>query len=220
MDIKDIADKIIKESDVNPVEYEVADRIVDINTEYLKLIELATQIGSKFPISAGGDNTESFTIVDGDQTLTRTIKDTSIQKVEYRAVATDDWECMDRDTERCHNCFAFNNSHFIANEKQVFLEDAYAGFLKVTYDRANITVFTTADYSLGTPPSPDWLPETFHPLLWMKPALDMAELYKPDRVAKIEKDRDELLILFRNHYGRDAETIVETDDEEEEPNYR
>jgi len=220
MDIQEIADKIIKESDVRADEYIVADRIVDINTEYFKLIEMATQIGSKFPMSAGGDSTEEFTIVDGDQTLTRTIADTSILKMEYRVVATADWECMKRDTELCVNCFSYKNGKFTANEKNIFLEDARAGFVKITYGRANITAFTAADYVAGTPPSPDWLPEVFQPLLWMKPALDVAAIYKPDRVKKLSNDRDELMVLFRNHYGRDVETVISVDTSEDEPNYR
>lgn len=216
MNIKQITDKTIKEAGVRPDEYTVADRIDDQNTEYLKLIELATQIGSKFPMTDGGATSETFSIVAGDQTLTRTIKDTSIVKVEFRYDSNSDWQCLKRDTDRCSNCFFFMNGKFRANEKQVFLEDAYAGELRVTYERGNITQFTESDYDEVTPPSPDWLPEVFHPLIWMKPSLDMASLYKPDRVAKLTADRDELLVLFRNHYGRDAENIFEMDFELED----
>ena len=62
MNIKQIVDKITKEADINPREYTVADRIVDVNSEYLMLVEKARQIGSIEPIS----NAETFTEILND----------------------------------------------------------------------------------------------------------------------------------------------------------
>lgn len=219
MNIKEIVDKIPKKSDVNAAYYSVEERIADVNTEYLKLIEMAGQIDAIFPISDGTPRSETFTITAGDNTLERTIQDVAIERVEYRANSAMHWRCLTRDTDRCVDCFSWNNTRFTANEKQIFLEDAFPGEIQVTYERGNATGFTKADYDATEPPSPKWLPQVFHPLLWMKPAYDAAKIYKPDRAPKLKEDREELMVLFRNHYGREAENVVNLEFDNPE-NYR
>ena len=212
MKINVIADKVIKEGDINKKFYTSEDRITDINSAYLFLIEKATQIGSKFPMNDGTTaNSEIFTVaVEGDQTFVRTIKDVSIEKVEYRAVATDDWVCLDRELKRCLNCFTSESccDSFTANEKKVFVLEADVGEYQVTYERGNVTLFTDADYTAGTK-SPDWLPEAFHDLLWLRLLLTQTAFYKKERYPIWEKMWNDLFTLFQNHYYRNAEITEE-----------
>lgn len=219
MNIKQICDKIIKESDVQANYYSVADRIDDVNEEYLLLIEQAVQIGSKIPISNAETTTETFTVVAGSNTFTRTIPDVPIVRVDFQPNSVGQFEKVDEDQSRMVNGFKYCDTRFFANEKQMFVEDGTAGTLRVTYARGGVSLFVTADYSEGTPPSPDWLPTTFHPLLWLQPAATQAEYYKKDRATALRNRYDRLKALFDNHYGRDA--VQDTEFETDEPlNYR
>ena len=219
MNIKQIVDKILKEADISGTRYTVADRIDDVNAEMQKLITYATQLGSKFPMTDGTTAYEDFTLVAGDNTFTRTKPDISIIKVEYRQDENTEWQCLDRDTQLCERCFAYLSMRFRADEKTVTVSDALVGEIRVTYERPTITLFTESDYTDPTPPSPTWIPSEFHPLLYLKPALDQARLYKPDRVEKIKADRDEYIELFDAHYRRNA-TVYATIQSEDTPNYR
>ena len=91
MNIKQIVDKIPKEADINPNEYAVADRIDDINSRLLILVERANQIGSKEPMNDGEDISEDFTVVAGSNTFDRTIKNVPIQRVDWRPSNTSRW---------------------------------------------------------------------------------------------------------------------------------
>lgn len=202
MNIKQLVDKLRKEADVQTSSYSVENAIEDINAEYLFRIEKATQIGSTVPISNAEATTETFIVVDGSNTFTRTIKDAPILRVDYMPTGGSYNERLEEDQSRRVNSFCLHGMRFFANEKQVFVEDGRAGTLTVTYTRGNITSFIAADYDEVTPPSPDWLPEVFHPLLWLTPALVQAGYYKPDRVPVLKLQFDRLDDLFFNHYGR------------------
>lgn len=215
MNIKDIADKIIKEADLNPAEYTVADRIVDINAIYLQYIESAMQIGSKEPMSSSETVSENFTVVDGSNVFTRTITDVAIVRVDFQATGATTWCRVVEDYgrkigEHCRSCGVV----FFADEKRIFVEDGRSGTLRVTYAHGAITTFTTADYSAGTPPSPTWLPLVFHPLLWLNPATIQAEYYKKDRAVGLRNQLTRLEALFYNHYSRNTavDSVIETDE--------
>ena len=215
MNIKEIVDKITRVSDVNPNEYKVLHRLEDVNAEYLKLIKVAGIIGAKFPVSNGTDNNyEDFTLVAGDNTFTRTIADRNIQKVKYRVDSNAEWECLDHDEERCKGCYASVNVKFTANQKQIFVEDAKAGDLRVVYDYSGVTLFTQADYdTTPTPPSPDWLDATFHPLLWLRPTI--LQLDKHDKKRQTYQDMyDELYELFEMEFDRQSvfDSEIQTDE--------
>jgi len=205
MNIKQIVDKIVKEADVSPAQYTVADRIVDVNEKYLILIEKAVQIGSTVPISKAETFSETFVITQTEsQTLVRTIKDTPIQRVDFMQDGATQYQKVEVDQTRSINGWCGCGLKFFANEKQIFIEDGQVGTIRITYTRGDIVLFTEADYNNVTPPSPDWLPETYHPLLWLEPALFQAQLYKPERVSAIASRLNQLQGLFFNHYGRDA----------------
>lgn len=205
MNIKTIVDKIVKEADISPAEYTVADRIVDVNEKYLKLIELAVQVGSDEPISEAEPFSETFAITQTQsQTLLRTIQDAPIQRVDFMPTGATQYRKVDEDPNRKINGWCGCGLKFFANEKQVFIEEGQAGTIRVTYTRGNIVLFTEDDYNDGTPPSPDWLPETFHPLLWLEPATFQAELYKKDRAPALRNRLTTLENLFYNHYNRNA----------------
>ena len=217
MNIKEIVDKIIKESDVQANSYSVADRIADVNARYLFYIEKAVQIGSKVPISKAETISENFTVVAGSNTFTRTIKDVPIRRVDFQHENSSFFDGVPYDQSRKISGVNFGEMRFWADEKRVFIEEGYAGTLRVTYDRGGVTLFTVADYELVSGwPSPDWLPETFHDLLWLDPSYRASRKYKKDRSAYLKEDRDELRELFFNHYGRESaidsafETDVET----------
>lgn len=205
MNIKEIVDKIPKEADVSPAEYAVADRLVDVNHEYLALIEEAMQIGSIEPISGAEDTSEEFVVVAGSNVFTRTIEDVPLFSVHYRPNADAKWEVVYSDPTRTINGLCYCDMKFFADEKRVFVENGQAGTLLVTYAHGGITVFDQADYDNVTPPDPTWLPEVFRPLLWLKLALRQAHFYKTDRVAGLEAEYTRLKQLFRNHYLRNAE---------------
>ncbi len=206
MNIKQIVDKIPKEADINPNEYVVADRIDDINSRLLILVERANQIGSNQPMNDDEDISEDFTVVAGSNTFDRTIKNVPIQRVDWRPNNTSRWCRLDLDKTRAINTWAYCDIKFFANEKEIFIENGRAGELRVTYSRGTVTLFTVADYSATPAPSPDILPIEFHDLLWLYPALRQARIYKKDRVAGLEAEVKELQELFDNHYGRNAST--------------
>lgn len=206
MNIKQIVDKIPKEADINPNEYVVADRIDDINSRLLILVERANQIGSNQPMNDDEDISEDFTVVAGSNTFDRTIKNVPIQRVDWRPNNTSRWCRLDLDKTRAINTWAYCDIKFFANEKEIFIENGRAGELRVTYSRGTVTLFTVADYSATPAPSPDILPIEFHDLLWLYPALRQARIYKKDRVAGLEVEVKELQELFDNHYGRNAST--------------
>lgn len=206
MNIKQIVDKIPKEADINPNEYVVADRIDDVNSRLLILIERANQIGSNQPMNDGEDISEDFTVVAGSNAFDRTIKNVPILRVDWRPNNTSRWCRLELDKTRAINTWAYCDIKFFANEKEIFIENGRAGELRVTYSRGEVTLFTVADYNNVTPPSPDILPIEFHDLLWLYPALRQARIYKEDRVAGLEAEVNELQELFDNHYGRNAST--------------
>lgn len=205
MNIKTIVDKIVKEGDINPNEYTVADRVEDVNTKYLQLIEWAMQIGSTETIANKETKVESFTLVDGLNTLVRTIPDNPFYAIEYTrdTVVTINslWEPLTQETFYTWCGDDFNVSF---DEKRIIIEKAKVGTLKVTYARGIVVPFTAADYSNLTPPSPTWLPETFHPLLWLEPTTIQAEYYKKDRAQSLRDQLTKLEQLFYNHYNRNA----------------
>lgn len=204
MTIKEIVDKIPKEADINPSEYTVADRVADVNSRFLILVARASQIGSKEPMNDGEDISEIFNIVDGSNTLARTIENVPILRVDWRPDNTSRWCRLDLDKTRGINTWAYCDIKFFANEKEIFIENGRVGEIRVTYARGAVTLFTVADYSATPAPSPDILPIEFHDLLWLYPALRQARIYKKDRVAGLEAEVKELQELFDNHYGRNA----------------
>lgn len=204
MNIKQIVDKIVVEADVNPSEYTVQNRIDDVNEYYLSMIEKARQIASKEPISDGEAVSETFNIIQGDQTLTRTIPDVSIFRVDFKPSGSSRYCRLDEDQGRSIASWCWCGMRFFADEKRVFIENGRAGTIRVTYAGGAITQFTAADYSDPTPPSPSYIPEAFHPLLWLEPATVQAEYYKKDRVVSLRARRDKLRDLFDSHYKRNA----------------
>lgn len=204
MNIKRIVDKIVIESDVSPAEYPVADRIEDVNSEYLSYIEKSVQIGSKEPASEAETTEEIFNVTSGSNTFIRTIKDVPIQRVDYKSLNGSKWVRLERDLSRGVNTWCGCNITFFANEKEIFVENGRDGEIRVTYARGQVVTFTLGDYNSPNPPSPDFLPETFHDLLWLRPALYQAEMYKKDRVSYLRNRLERLETLFNNHYGRDA----------------
>jgi len=217
MHIKEIVDAIIKESDVQPNSFSVADRIARVNARYLFYIEKAVQIGSKVPISEAETTSETFTVVAGSNTFTRTIADVPIKRVDFQHENSSFFDGVPYDQSRKISGVNFGEMRFWANEKQIFIEEGYAGTLRITYDRGAVTLFTVADYELVSGwPSPDFLPETFHDLLWLDPAYVASRKYSKGRSAYLKDELDELRELFNNHYGRESaldsafETDVET----------
>lgn len=216
MHIKEIVDNIIKEADVQANSFSVADRIARVNARYLFYIEKAVQIGSKVPISDAETVSETFTVVAGSNTFTRTIADVPIRRVDFQHENSSYFDCIPYDQSRKISGVNFGEMRFWADEKRVFVEEGYAGTLRVTYDRGTVTLFTVADYELASGwPSPDWLPETFHDLLWLDPSYVASRKYNKGRSAYLKEERDELRELFFNHYGRESalNSAFETDDE-------
>lgn len=221
MNIKEIAIKALKESGVQANDWSIADRIADANSIYLRLIEKAVQIGSKVPISKAEDVSEEFTVVVGSNTFTRTIKDVPIVRVDFAHTDSTLFHKLEEDQSRQIGGWQTGDTRFFANEKQIFVEEGQAGTLRMTYARGGITLFTAADYDLGTPPSPDWLPETYHDLLWLRSAYRQAKKFKKDNAASLAEEIIELQTLFDNHYGRDAvQDLSFTTDEYERGNNR
>lgn len=215
----EIIDKIVKESDVNPRQYSVADRVADVNKEHFYLIEYATQLGSKFPMTDGEEVEQTETLVEGDNSFDRDIKDTSIVRVEYKPTGSSRYRCLDHDQKRCNNCYCLGDMLFTANEKKIMLKDAHPGDLLITYDRPLIVPFTEADYDAGDV-EVEWIPETFHPLLWLKPAMIAAGYYKPDRYQALKDQYGELFVLFHDHYDRHSSIDLSFETNEDRGEHR
>ncbi len=220
MNIKEIVDRIPKEGQINANDYPVASRLADCGAIYLQLIEHAVQIGSTVPISNAETTSEDFTVVAGSNTFTRTIKDAPILRVDF---SYDDvlFIPVCEDGSRLIGGINVGETRYFGNEKQIFVEEGQAGTLRVTYARGGITqVFTQTNYDLGSAwPSPDFLPEVFHDLLWLKPSIWKTKISEV-RTA-LESRHDPLMELFYNHYGRDAvQTSQMVTEEDEQGNYR
>lgn len=205
--LKQLIDRIPAEADVNPSEYPVSVRIDDLNEVYFALIEQARQIASTEPISADEVFEETFTLVRGSNELERTITDIPIFRVDFQSENSESWcevhEDQMRRRER-RNCTC--RFSYFADEKRIFAEDARPGTLRVTYASGEAEPFTVADYQASTPPHPVWLPKTFVPLLYLKPALVQAQYYKTDRVSGIQARIERLEGLFYTHYSRNSAT--------------
>lgn len=186
-------------------QYPIANRIDDVNARYLILIEKATQIGSKEPISGLEVVSENFTVVLGTNTFTRTIKDIPIFRVDFQHENSTGYCRVKEDLARRLGFICSCGMKFFADEKRIFIEDGVAGTVRVTYAHGNITLFTVADYNNVAPPSPVWLPVTYHPLLWLEPAAVQAEYYKKDRAVSLRNQLTRLENLFNNRYFRNAE---------------
>lgn len=218
MTITQIVDKIIKEADLNPAEYTVADRINDINDAYLQYAEWQAQIGSKEPASETETIDETFTVAYGSNVFLRTIIDKPIVRVDFAPVgaSTNSYCTVTEDYGRgtnmsCRACGIV----FFANEKQIFVEEGQIGTLRVTYGYGDIATFTESDYNSSTPLYPDFLPVVFHPLLWLKPATIQAEYYKKDRAKSLRAQLNSLEQLYFNHYSRNTGNVswrIETDE--------
>lgn len=217
MDIKYIVDKALKESDVQAQDWPVLDRLADVNAEYLIRIEKGVQIGSKVPMSSKEDVSETFTVTEGSNEFDRTIVDVPIQRVDFLATGASRYERVKRDESRMINGYCWGDEKVFFDEKRVFVENGVPGTLRVTYARGAIVTFDMDDYEDETPPSPDFLPEVFRPLLWLRPALRQARFYKKDRVSALEDDVARLEALFDNHYGRDAvlDSQIVTDEQDD-----
>jgi len=221
MNITQIVDKIVKEADVNPAEYLVADRIDDINEKYLETIELAVQIASTEPISGDEIVSEEFTVALGSNEFLRTIKNIFLFRVDFKAEGSNLWTRVERDQSRkIGRSFCGCGIRVFVDEKRVFVEEGKVGTIRVTYARGDITTFVLSDYDAYDPPSPDWLPEVFHPILWLAPALAQAEYYKKDRVQYLRDRLARLETLFYNHYSRNAIQNSRFETGNENGNYR
>jgi len=211
MTIKEIVDKIAKEGSLNTSEYSVADRIIDVNNSYLKHIEIARQIGSLEPIRAVGETfTETFTVATGNNIFTRTIEDVAIQRVDFQPTGATLYKRLDEDATRSidgwYDCRCMR---YFADEKYIYVQDAIqTGTLRITYVGGDITLFTSADYSSSTPPSPAMLPLTFQPLLWLEPAMNKAMFYKKERFEGLKYQYDTLYALFYKHYRRNTSKVM------------
>ncbi len=212
MNIKEIVDKIVKEADLNPAEYSVTDRIIDVNSKYLFLVEWAMQVGSTETISNKETKQEIFTLVDGLNTLTRSIPDNPFYSLEYTTdtiiTANTRWCSLAQDTFG-YWCNKECNINISFDEKQIVIEKGRVGSLRVKYARGIVVPFTDADYVNATPPSPVWLPSVFQPILWLDPATIQAEYYKKDRAVSLRNQLTRLEQLFYNHYSRNATQVSE-----------
>lgn len=198
-------DKIVVEADIQASQYPVENRIDDVNAKYLQLIEKATQLGSKEPQSALEAVSETFAVVDGTNTFTRTIKDNPIFRVDFQHENSTGYCRIKEDLSRRLGFICGCGMKFFADEKRIFIDKGIAGTVRVTYVHGNVVPFTVADYNSITPPSPVWLPEAFQPLLWLEPAAVQAEYYKKDRAVSLRNQVTRLENLFNNRYFRNAE---------------
>jgi hypothetical protein len=217
MHIKTIADKIIEESQVNARDYVIATRIEDINQTYLEKVERAVQIGSAVPLSSGEAVSEEFTVAAGSNVFTRTISDVPIVRVDFQYSADAPFRMVTEDPYRLIEGIQDGNQTFFADEKRLFVEEGRVGTARVTYARGGVTLFTVADYELASGwPSPDHLPTTFHPLLWLYPAYDQCR--NKDIKAALAQRIERLDPLFYNHYARESATDSEfVTDESRDP---
>ncbi len=120
------------------------------------------------------------------------------------------WNCLDRDSKRCTTCFGNYEQSFDFDEKTITIKNPHIAEYVVTYSRPPITSFVVGDLILGTPPSPTLLPDVFKPLLYLRLAMEQAEIFKPSHVPKIERQLNRLDTLFNNHYGRTFNSHVMT----------
>lgn len=215
MNIKQIVDKIPKESDVQASQYPIADRIDDINAKMLAMIEKAVQIGSKEPISGGEVFSETFTVVSGSNTFDRTIPDMPLVRVDFKHSGSTRYCRVSEDPGRARGMTCSCGMKFFADEKRIFVENGVAGIIRITYAQGEVVLFTEADYSEDPPPSPTWIPEVFRPLLWLEPATIQAEYYKKDRAVSLRNQLTRLENLFIARYSRNSTSNARFDARDE-----
>ena len=225
MNIKQIIDKIVKEADVQPNEYPIADRLLDVSQIQLKYVELANQLGSSVPISAGEIFTETFVTVDGFNEFTRTMPDIDIFRVDFQPNSEGDFYRIKSDNGRhkdyswCYTCDLSDcYFQFYADDKRIFIDEGRVGTIRVTYVRGEVLPFTQTDYD--NEEEVLWIPKQFQDLLWLHPAWRMASYYKPEREQYLRLELEKLEALFVRHYKRNAKIDIKIKTDDSCGNYR
>ena len=205
MNIKQIVDKIAVEGGFNTSEYSLNNRIDDVNASYFKHIEIARQIGSTQPITDAGEVkvVDNIALTAGNTTYTRTIPDVAIRRVDFKPTGSSRYHRLDIDYSVSVDTYDNWCRRYFADEKYIYIEDLKQdGEMRVTYEGGTVAGFTLANYNAGTPPSPTFLPEVFHPLLWLEPAMNKTALYNNNRHASLKNQYESLYVLFYKHYKR------------------
>ena len=205
MNIKEIVDKIKTKSDISAKEYTIEERLSDVNEHYHTLIGEMSRYYPVFPASDGSTQKETFTITSPNSVFTRTIVDTSIVRVQYRNDPSQKFRDVYQDTERKEGCRGW-----YADAKKIYINEHPDGEIEVTYERSGLVTFTINDYNSTTPPppSPDYLPVEFHPLLWQYPAMTQCSFYNVDRAKAIQFQYETLYEKFISHMKRNQATVT------------
>ena len=212
MNIKEIVDKIIKEADVNPAEYTVADRLDDIHQTRLELVTLARQYGQAINKKVA----QTETLISGDQSFTKTFVHAEIDKIEYRATggSENDYICLEKRRDcvggRCSG--GVGNMTYTEDTNTVYIWNAQEGELRITYIDDRITKWTEADYTTGTA-TPDELKEVYHALLWMAQVVRHTGYYSKERYEQVRIEYDSLIKKYIDDLKRnvDFHVKIETD---------
>ena len=196
MKIGTIVDKLIKEADVNTSEYTVPDRLEDIHQTRLELQELRAQYTADDSVHT----LQTATVIAGDNTITRTVKHNFIVNVEFREDSDQDWYCLtkrgDCDGRKCIPIVG--EAKYTFDYDQVYIWNAQAGEVRVTYSHTNITEWVEADYTDNTA-TPDELPEVYHKLLYMAQVLRHTGYYSKERYEQTSLEYEKLMALYIDH---------------------
>ncbi len=180
MNIKEIVDKIIKETEINSREYSIQDRLDDVHQARL---ELATLRRKWRDDSFGKQEVESIGQSASDPlTLNKPFEHATILSVGIRRNSEQDYQCIDK-AKGCSGLNCGNNGikeEYSEDKDKVYIWDFQGGDVKITYYPEEITKWTESDYNTGTA-TPDELPETYHALLWLKPAIKQAGKYSKEK---------------------------------------
>ncbi len=217
---KDIIDNIVKKADIRTEEYSVDDRIQDVNNYEMELKEVATQIDSFFPPRQEGEvSQETFTIedsnidVEGTFSDDRTIKNTIPVEVFFKREGSSVYRNIPKRTVELEEDLHLNRMLYEASSNKIIVRNARSGTLMVKYEQGAFIEYTRTMYDDTTNEStPSWMPNPFHNLLWMKPALDIARTYNTERVAVLEQEHSDLFELFQQHWlrNKNLEKKIET----------
>lgn len=204
MNIKQIVDKIIKEADVAPNEYTKEDRLVDIHQTRIELETLKRHAG----VFTQKTVEQLETLIDGDQSFTKTFNHAEIDKIEYRPTGggETDYRCLYKRKDCTGGrCSSFVGAmQYTENRETIYLWEALEGELRITYADDRITEWVLADYTTGTA-TPDELEEVYHKLLWLYQVRRHAGYYSKERYEQLMIELNKLEQMFFNELGRDAD---------------
>lgn len=204
MNIKNLVDRIISESDVNPDEYTVVSRLEDIHQTRMELAALTRMAGTD--VQTETEQTE--TLVAGDQIFAKSYRHADLIRVEYKPIGSmvSQYRCLDRRVDCTgRGCtVALGQMAYTEDSGNVYIWDGFVGDLKFTYTDDQIVEWVESDYDDEIAEATE-LKEVYQKLLFLAQVVRHAGYYSKERYEQLSIEHDSLFSLFKKDLGYDTD---------------